>query len=111
MSDTTPMITVAIIEPQADQVETVEEALRAAVRAAHSEGGCQLYALHRTEDSPARFVMVEQWAAADALAAHMEGAGIQALRPVLATKLAAPPQVLRLIAVPDGDDKLGRLVT
>jgi quinol monooxygenase YgiN len=110
MTDTTPMITVAVLEPQPDQVAAVEDALRAAVRAAHSEAGCQRYALHRTADEPVRFVMVEQWADADALAAHMTGDGIAALRPVLATLLAAPPQILRLTALPDGDAKLGQIV-
>lgn len=110
MNEPAPMITVAIIEPQPEHVAAVEEALRAAVRAAHSEPGCQLYALHRSDEQPVRFVMVEQWADAGALSAHMEGQGIQTLRPVLATKLAGPPQILRLTAVPDGDTKLGRLV-
>jgi len=55
--------------------------------------------------------MVEQWADAGALSGHMEGEGIEALRPVLATKLAGPPQILRLTAVPEGDTKLGRLAT
>jgi quinol monooxygenase YgiN len=109
MPDRTPMITVAIIEALPEQVGAVEEALRTAVRAAHSEPGCALYALHRTTDDPVRFVMVEQWADADALATHMEGEGVKALLPVLAGKLAGAPQILRLTAVPDGDTKLGRL--
>jgi quinol monooxygenase YgiN len=88
----------------------VEEALRAAVPAAHSEAGCEVYALHRTADDPVRFVMIEQWADAAALAAHMAGDGIKALLPALAGKLAGAPQILRLTAIPDGDLKLGRLV-
>jgi quinol monooxygenase YgiN len=110
MDDRPPMITVAIIEPLPDQVVAVEEAFRAAVPVAHSEAGCQLYALHRTSDDPVRFVMVEQWADADALAAHMEGDGIKDLLPALAGKLAGAPQILRLAAIPVGDAKLGLLV-
>lgn len=110
MADRTPMITVAVIEPLPEQVAAVEAALRAAVQAAHSETGCELYALHRTTDEPVRFVMVEQWAGADALAAHMEGDGIKALLPALAGRLAGAPQILRLRALPVGDAKLGRLV-
>ena len=110
MTGTTPIITVAVLEPQPDQVAAVEDALRAAVRAAHSEAGCHRYPLHRTADEPVRFVMVEQWADAVAFAAHMAGDGITALRPVLATLLAAPPQILRLAAVPEGDLKLGQIV-
>lgn len=104
------MITLAIIEPLPDHVPAVDEALRSAVRAAHSEPGCELYALHRTSDDPVRFVMIEQWADADALAAHLEGEAIKALLPALAGKVAGPPQILRLSAVPEGDSMLGRLV-
>lgn len=110
MADRTPMITVAIIEPLPEQVAAAEGALCAAVQAAHSEAGCELYALHRTTDEPVRFVMVEQWADADSLAAHMEGDGIKTLFPALAGKLAGAPQILRLSAIPEGDAKLGRLV-
>lgn len=110
MADGTPMITLAIIEPLPDQVGAVEEAFRAAVRAAHAEPGCELYALHRTNDEPVRFVMVEQWVDAAALAAHMEGDGVKTLLPALAGKLAGAPQILRLTAIPDGDIKLGQLV-
>ncbi len=110
MADRTPMITLAIIEPIPDQVWAVDEALRAAVPAAHAEPGCELYALHQTNDEPKRFVMVEQWVDAGALAAHMEGDGIKALLPALAGKLAGAPQILRLTAIPDGDTKLGQLV-
>jgi quinol monooxygenase YgiN len=110
MDDRAPMITVALIEPLPDDASAVEEALRAAVPAAHSEAGCEVYALHRTVDDPVRFVMIEQWADADALAAHMAGDGLKALLPALAGKLAGAPQILRLTAIPAGDLKLGRLV-
>ena len=109
MADRTPMITLAIIEPLPEHAVAVEQALRAAVGAAHAEPGCELYALHRTNDEPVRFVMIEQWVDADALSAHMEGDGVKSLLPVLAGTLAKPPQVLRLTAVPEGDTKLGRL--
>jgi quinol monooxygenase YgiN len=110
MTDRTPMITLAIIEPLPDKVGAVEQALRAALRAAHAEAGCELYALHHTSDEPRRFVMVEQWADAGALAAHMEGAGVKALLPALAGNLAGAPLILRLTAIPDGDTKLGQVV-
>jgi quinol monooxygenase YgiN len=109
MTDGAPMITLAILEPLPDQVESVGEALAAAVRAAHAEQGCELYALHRTSEDPIRFVMVEQWADADALAAHTQGDGVQGLLRALTGKLAGAPQILRLTALPEGDTKLGRL--
>lgn len=110
MAERIPAITVAVIEPRPEEVSAVEDALRAAVLAAHSEVGCELYALHRIDEAPVRFAMVEQWADADALADHMSGDGIKALLPVLGAKLAGAPQILRLTALPEGDAKLGRLV-
>ena len=109
MADHAPVV-VAIIEPLPDSVSEVEEALREAVRAAHVAPGCELYALHRTTDDPARFVVIEQWADPDVLAAHVAGDAIKALFPVLSTKLARPPQTIRLAAIPEGDPGLGRLV-
>ena len=109
MADRAPMITLAILEPRPDEVEAVGEALAAAVRAAHAEQGCELYALHRTSEGPTRFVMVEQWADADALAAHTAGDGVQGLLQAITGKLAGAPQILRLTALPEGDTKLGRL--
>jgi quinol monooxygenase YgiN len=104
-----PMITVAIFQPASGQEDAVEEALRAAVRASHGEPGCERYALHRTGDEPTRFVMVEQWTDAAATAAHVAGEGVQALLATLGGTLAGPPQVLRLLALPEGDGKLGVL--
>ena len=109
MDDNRPIVTVGIIEAKPERVAQVEDALRAAVRAAHSEAGCHLYALHRTGEDPVRFVMIEQWSGPAALAAHLAGDGIQALMPALAGNLAGPPLVLRLAALPEGDTKLGQL--
>jgi quinol monooxygenase YgiN len=106
-----PIITVGIIEPRAEYSAEVEDALRGAVRAAHSEIGCMLYALHRTNSDPRTFVMVEQWAGPNELADHLAGTGIKTLMAGLQGKLAGAPQVLRCSALPEGGDKLGRLVS
>jgi quinol monooxygenase YgiN len=104
-----PLITVARFEPQPEHAAAVEEALREAVRAAHREPGCLLYALHRTSDDPPALVMIEGWGDAEAAAAHVAGPGVRQLLGALDGKLAARPQVTRLMAIPEGDSKLGQL--
>jgi hypothetical protein len=55
--------------------------------------------------------MVEQWAGPNELADHLAGTGIETLMAGLQGKLAGAPQVLRCSALPEGGDKLGRLVS
>ncbi|MDQ1502985.1 MAG: hypothetical protein QOD57_712 [Actinomycetota bacterium] len=104
-----PLITVARFEPRPEYAAAVEEALREAVRAAHREAGCLLYALHRTSDEPPALVMIEEWDGAEAAAAHVAGPGVRRLLGALDGRLAGRPQVTRLVAIPEGDGKLGQL--
>jgi quinol monooxygenase YgiN len=53
--------------------------------------------------------MIEKWASPDALATHSRGAALTALNPQLAGKIAGPPEVVVLHAVPAGDAVLGQL--
>ncbi len=108
MSDD-PVIVVATITPQPGKETEVEEALRHAVRVVHHEDGCLRYALHRTRDEPARFVMIEKWESGAALKAHGRGAALVELGERLQDLLAAPTDVVRLAALPDGDAELGGL--
>lgn len=108
MSDD-PVVVVATITPQPGQEAAVESALRDAVRAVHNEDGCLRYALHRTLDEPARFVMIEKWETAAALDAHGRGEALAELGGRLKELLAGPTDVVRLAALPDGDTELGRL--
>ncbi|MQA16477.1 MAG: antibiotic biosynthesis monooxygenase [Pseudonocardiaceae bacterium] len=103
------VIVVATITPKEGQEDAVESALREAVRGVHLEEGCLRYALHRTLDDPARFVMIEKWESAAALDAHSRAAALAELGGRLKGMLAGPTDVVRLTALPDGDSVLGRL--
>jgi quinol monooxygenase YgiN len=72
----------------------------------HTEPGCELYALHEGTDE---FVMVERWESADALAVHGKADALRSLGAALAGKVAGPPEVRRLTAVPAGDADKGAL--
>ena len=98
------VVVVATITPRPDAVDAVREAILAAVPEVHAEPGCELYALHEGDGV---FVMVERWESADALRAHGKAEALTTLGAVLADKLAAPPDVRRLSALPAGDPGKG----
>ncbi|MGK7654483.1 putative quinol monooxygenase [Roseovarius sp. B08] len=50
-----------------------------AVYTVYCEPGCLRYDLHRDRDDPARFVMLEAWADAEALEAHGNAAAFTGL--------------------------------
>ena len=58
----------------------LEQALRGAVGPTHAETGCLRYALHRSTDDPATFVMVERWVSREALDQHLEAPHLKAIR-------------------------------
>lgn len=70
------------------------------------EDGCELYALHEADD---RLIMIERWASQEALDTHSKGAALAGLNPRLAGKVAGPPEVIVLQAVPAGDPAKGQL--
>ena len=98
------VVVVATITPLPGQVDAVREAILAAVPAVHAEPGCELYALH---EGDGEFVMVERWADTDALREHGKAEALTTLGGQLAGKVAAPPEVKRLAAVPAGDADKG----
>jgi quinol monooxygenase YgiN len=98
------VVVVATITPKPDQVDAVREAILAAVPKVHDEPGCELYAVH---EGRGEFVMVERWESADALKVHGTAEPLTTLGGQLAGKLAGPPVVTRLTAVPAGDPVKG----
>jgi quinol monooxygenase YgiN len=98
------VVVVATITPKPDQVEAVREAILAAVPKVHAEPGCELYAVH---EGKGEFVMVERWETPEALKVHGSAEALTTLGGVLADKLAGPPDVRRLSAVPAGDTAKG----
>jgi quinol monooxygenase YgiN len=100
------VVVVATIIPLPEHRDEVIAAFTATVPQVHAEDGCELYALHQRED---RLVMIEKWASHDALVVHSKGAALAAINPKLAGKVAGPPEVIVLDAVPAGDAAKGAL--
>jgi quinol monooxygenase YgiN len=88
------------------RAETIA-AFEAAMDKVHGEeDGCLLYALHEGTD---RLVMIEKYASDEAVATHVAGAGLAALREALNGKLAAPMDVQVLTPHPAGSPVKGAL--
>ncbi|AHH19616.1 putative antibiotic biosynthesis monooxygenase [Nocardia nova SH22a] len=97
---------VATITPKPDKFDEVAEVLTRLIPDVHNEDGCELYALHKTND---RFVFVEKWRDMAALGAHGGGPSMKALNEGLKGLVAGPPDIQILEAVPAGDPKQGAL--
>jgi quinol monooxygenase YgiN len=100
------VVVVATITPKPEAVDAVREAILAAVPQVHAEPGCELYALHEADGV---FVMVERWESPEALRAHGSAEALTTLGAALAGKVAGPPEVRRLTAVPAGEPGKGAL--
>lgn len=96
---------VAFIKPVPSEHAAVKAALLQNIPKVHDEDeGCELYALHETEDS---FMMVEKWAGEEALAAHGGGGNFKDLSAALEGKLTGPIEVIVGHGVPVGDPVKG----
>lgn len=102
-----PIVAVATITPLPEHRDEVRSALEESVPLVHKEAGCELYALHQSKDE---FVLVEQWADADAMRAHGAGQPFRALNAALDGKLAGPLELKILRPVPLGTPEQGQLV-
>jgi quinol monooxygenase YgiN len=100
------VVVVATITPLPGEENAVRAAILESIPKVHAEPGCELYALH---EGTGRFVMVERWESADALAVHGKAEALRSLGAALAGKVAGPPEVRRLTAVPAGDPGKGTL--
>jgi quinol monooxygenase YgiN len=100
------VVVVAVITPKPGEEDAVRKAILESIPQVHEEPGCELYALH---EGKGEFVMVERWESREALATHGQAPALTALGAALAGKVAGPPQVRRLDAVPAGDATKGTL--
>jgi len=101
------VIIVATAFPAAEHRAEAIAAFEAAMEKVHAEeDGCELYALH---EGPDRLVMIEKYASDEAVAAHVAGAGLAALRGALDGKLSAPIDVQVLTPHPAGSPAKGAL--
>ncbi len=67
---TDPVRVVALLAAQPGKGPELVAAFEALVPLVHAEDGCLEYDLHGYVDDPDKFVVVERWASAEALAAH-----------------------------------------
>ncbi|WP_180819458.1 putative quinol monooxygenase [Gordonia terrae] len=110
MSDSQPVVVVAVFVPKPDKNDEVEAAIREAVSATHAnDRGCELYAAHRSVRGREGFVIIEKWASADDLQTHGGGEAFAALSAAVGDILAEPLDVTILQPLPAGDSKLGEL--
>jgi quinol monooxygenase YgiN len=101
-----PVVIVASFTAKPDSVDTVRGACEKAIAAVHDEPGCELYSLHQTGDT---FVFIEQWADADALAAHGKAPAFGELFGAIGDHLDGAPDLKILEPIPAGDPAKGQL--
>lgn len=80
------LVVVATITAQPGHEAAVEAALRQVVPHSREEAGCLRYELHSDNAQPGRFVMLEEWAGAEALALHESLPHFQSLGQAIAGK-------------------------
>ena len=73
------LIVVATIVANRGQQDVVRAALEQVVPPSRAEAGCLRYELHADNADAARFVMLEEWTGAEALALHEATPHFQAL--------------------------------
>jgi quinol monooxygenase YgiN len=101
------VVVLATLIPVPQHRAEVVAALGEAIAAVHAQDeGCELYALHEQDD---RLVMIEKWSSPEAMAAHGQGAAIEALTPKLAGKLEHRVHVQVLRPHPAGTAEQGTL--
>jgi len=95
----TQITVIATLHARAGQEAALEARMCTMIAATREEAGCIRYDLHRAEDDPASFVMVEYWRSAEDLQRHFDSAHMAALGRDLPDLLDQPVQIRRLAAV------------
>jgi len=100
-------VVVATLTPLPAHRQEVRAALEDSLAAAHCEPGCQLYALHETDDA---FVFVERWETDELLEQHNRGAAVSEVVRRIDGKLKEPVRIIVARPLPGGDLRKGQLV-
>jgi quinol monooxygenase YgiN len=101
------VILVASVRPLLEFYEEVAAACRELITSSHAQDGCEVYALHDSNDG--RLVMIEKWASPEALQAHGESNVVTTMRASLDGKVDGPVEVIRLTPRPVGSLSQGQL--
>jgi quinol monooxygenase YgiN len=99
-------ILVVDISPKEGMFTAVGDVFRAIIPRVHAENGCELYALHQTNDG---YILIEKWADAEALTVHGKGQALKDLKAALDGLLSRAMDIRRAAPVPVGDTRLGAL--
>lgn len=100
---------VARVKARPGREAELERELRAIVAPTHKEPGCLRYALHRSMEDRAVFVVVERWASKQALDQHFAAPYIQAFLKKVPELMAAPPEIITYELLPEGLPEKGRI--
>lgn len=87
---------VAIVQAKAGHEQAVADILKDVVAPSRNEDGCLEYALYKDREAAGRFVFVECWTDADALAAHERTAHFLRLGEVLPPHIEGASDILKL---------------
>jgi quinol monooxygenase YgiN len=91
-----PVVLVATFRATPETWGELRDRLEKMVAVTLAEPGCVRYELHADVHDPHRFVFVEEWADADALAAHNRSEHLQALLADVPRLTAETPAVSQL---------------
>lgn len=103
-----PLTVVAIVHPAPGKGSEVAETYREVADEIHAEPGCELYAVHPSQDEQT-VVVIERWTTLADLEAHLDGPAIARLTELNQGLRAAPSQVIKLDPIPMGDPAKGVL--
>ena len=109
MSSGSQVVVVASVEVKPGSEDAALEIFSETIRRTHDEAGCLNYALHRDEDNPQRFVLIERWTSQVALENHTLQPYVTDLLARIAEHLAGPPAIHRCSPMPIGDEVKGTL--
>ena len=82
--------------------------LEGVIAASHGEEGCVKYTLHRANNEPGAFSIVEVWRSQEDLDAHFKEPHMAPIAQAF-EMLSEPPQILFCAPVPIGDEDKGSL--
>lgn len=95
-STTAEVRLVAIVQAKPGHEQAVADILKEAVGPSREESGCLEYTLHQDREAAGRFVFIERWSDADALAEHERMAHFLRLGQLLPPHVEGESQILRL---------------
>ncbi|HEV7825292.1 MAG TPA: putative quinol monooxygenase [Mycobacteriales bacterium] len=101
MTDQIPIVLVAVFEAKPETWGELRGRLEDLVEVSRAEPGCVRYELHTDVGEPRRFVFLEEWADADALALHNKAPHLLALLEDLPRLTERSPAAYQLRRISD----------